>query len=207
MTNLLQRLHHYRGILWGLALTAVIGFGWLQYFPSSSTDNGLSDVHVDLGRGDYHLTTTQGTAFTQETLIGKPSLVFFGFTHCPDICPTTLGDIAGWKEDLGPIGGDLRIFFVTVDPDRDTLDMLRPYVEWLPDAVGVTGSIEETSKVVESFRVYARKVPLDEGSYSMDHSAYVMVFDRDGVFNQIFGYQEDPERVVAKLHDFLEDAP
>lgn len=155
------------------------------------------------GKGDYHLTSTDGAPFTEDTLAGQPSAVFFGFSHCPEVCPTTLGDISVWQEELGPDAAKLRIFFVTVDPERDTLPMLKDYVGWLPHAQGVTGPRAEIDKAIKAFRVIAMKVPLSDGSYTMDHSAYVLLFDDKGKFVEPIGYQEETARAVAKIRRLL----
>ena len=109
---------------------------------------------ADIGRGDYELVQTDGSAFTKAALVGSPSAVFFGFTHCPDVCPTTLGGISAWQEDLGGAEA-LKVYFVTVDPARDTADILGEYVGWVPGVAGVTGSEEEMSKALASFKVFA----------------------------------------------------
>lgn len=188
-----------RILLLGIVLLTGLGATWLL-MPRAGGQALLTD---GLGQGDYRLEATDGQPFTQASLRGQPSLVFFGFTHCPDVCPTTLGDILGWQDSLGPQARALRIWFVTVDPDRDTLPVLRDYVSWLPGAVGVTGSARELAQALEAFRIIARKVPLPDGGYAMDHTAYVMLFDGDGRFNQIFGYQEPADQVTAKLRRFL----
>lgn len=191
-----HRLRKLRLGLWGLVLATGIGASWL--FLSGPAPQATDT----LGQGAYRLDTTTGAPFTHASLRGQPSLVFFGFTHCPDVCPTTLGDIAAWQEALAP-GLAPRVWFITVDPERDTVAVLRDYVGWLPGAVGVTGSRAETDTALQAFRIYARKVPLEGGGYSMDHSAYVMLFDADGRFNQIFAYHEPHDQVVAKLRRAL----
>ncbi|MCU0899070.1 MAG: SCO family protein [Cypionkella sp.] len=198
-------LRTLRIFLWSLVLIAGAGATWL-FMPRTPAQILQAEAPVTdtLGQGDYRLQTTAGTVFTQDSLKQKPSLVFFGFTHCPDVCPTTMGDIMGWKDDLGPLADDLNVWFITVDPERDTVETLTDYVSWLPGAVGVTGTREETDKALAAFRIYARKAPTSDGSYSMDHSAYVMLFDDQGRYNQIFNYQEDPAQVAAKLRRFLE---
>lgn len=156
-----------------------------------------------LGRGDYVLAATDGGAFTEDVLKESPSAVFFGFTHCPDICPTTLGDIAAWREVLGPEADKLRFWFVTVDPERDTIDLMRKYVSWTPGVTGATGTPEEVAKAVAAFRVHVNKVPFDDGDYTVDHSALVLLFGRDGRFADVIRYQEPPEDAVAKLRLLL----
>ena len=182
-----------------LALVFLLGFIWFRW--GSAWLN--TQLAADFGEGDYHLTTTTGAPFTEATLSGAPSAVFFGFSHCPDVCPTTLGEISVWQEELGTDANRLRIFFVTVDPERDTADLLKDYVGWLPNAVGVTGSRAEIDNAIAAFRIFARKVPLSDGSYTMDHSAYVLLFDEQGRFFEPIGYQEDPVRATAKLRRLL----
>ena len=206
-------MRNFRILLWGAVLVTGLWASWFFLLgpgagPGAGSGAGpgrAPEAGIALGRGEYRLTTTKGLAFTQDSLVGQPSLVFFGFTHCPDVCPTTLGDIAGWKAELGRDGERLAVYFVTVDPERDTVEVLREYVGWLPGVVGVTGTPEEIASALKAFRIYAKKVPLQNGDYSMDHSAYVMLFDRAGTFDQIFSYKADPERVVANLRRALRE--
>ncbi|WP_028716542.1 SCO family protein [Paracoccus sp. J39] len=198
-------LRPLRYALWALVVLALAGLGWFQFVAPRAGSGSLSDAGTaSLGRGDYRLTATDGTEFTQATLQGQPSAVFFGFTHCPDVCPTTLGDVASWQEELGEAGKDLRVFFVTVDPERDTVEALREYVSWVPGVVGVSGAPEEVAKAVKAFRIYARKSPQEGGDYSMDHSSTLLLFDRDGDYAGLIGYQEDRERAMASLRRLLE---
>lgn len=182
------------GVLWGVALVALGWFAWARLI-APTFEQSIADT---IGPGDYRLETTSGEPFTQASLDGGPSAVFFGFTHCPEVCPTTLGDIATWQEELGP-DEQLRVYFVTVDPERDDIDTLRDYVSWAPGVEGVSGSPEEVEKALKAFRIYARKVPLGDGEYTMDHSANVLLFDEEGVFFEPIGYQEDYDRVMDKI--------
>jgi protein SCO1/2 len=188
-------LRALRLILWAAVVAAALGAAWI--FLIAPRLHG--DVRDNLGRGDYVLEATDGTEITEASLKGHPTGVFFGFTHCPDVCPTTLGDIGVWMDELGPGARDLRFWFVTVDPERDSVDMLRDYVSWTPGVVGAGGSRAEVDKAIKAFKVFASKVPLSNGDYTMDHSAYVMLFDRDGRFDGVVSYQEAPESVVPKL--------
>ncbi|RDW11882.1 SCO family protein [Paracoccus thiocyanatus] len=193
-----------RYALWALVALALVGLGWFQFIaPRAGTGSIVDAGTAALGRGDYRLAATDGTEFTQATLKGQPSAVFFGFTHCPDVCPTTLGDIAGWQQELGEEGRDLRVFFVTVDPERDTVEGLREYVSWVPGVVGVSGTPEEIAKAVKAFRIYARKSPLEGGDYTMDHSSTMLLFDGNGEYAGLIGYQEESERALASLRRLL----
>ena len=159
-----------------------------------------------LGRGDYVLHTTDGSSFTEESLTGAPSAVFFGFTHCPEVCPTTMGDIATWKDDL-PHSEELRVFFVSVDPERDTPELLDDYVSWVPGVLGVTGASSETAKAIDAFGVHAERIDFSEGGYTMDHSAYVMLFDAEGLFVEAIPYQSDFAEAEDKLRNLLDGNP
>ncbi|MBT8458588.1 MAG: SCO family protein [Boseongicola sp.] len=185
---------------WGLVALALIALFWVLVLEPRLNES----VADTLGRGDYELATTEGGQFTEKSLRGEPSAVFFGFAHCPEVCPTTLGDIGVWQDVLQEEGkGPLRTFFVTVDPERDTLEMLGDYVSWVPGVTGVSGSPGEIEKAIEAFRIYSRKVPLEGGGYTMDHSALVLLFDDQGRFFEPVRYQEDLERAMSKIRRLL----
>ncbi|WP_121061364.1 SCO family protein [Chachezhania antarctica] len=181
--------------VWGLVVLALLLLLWVRVLEPR-----LNQTVADtLGRGDYALPTTDGETFTAASLRGEPTAVFFGFTHCPEVCPTTLGDVAGWQEELAEEDRELKVYFVTVDPERDTLDVLGDYVSWVPGVTGVSGSSEEIDKAIKAFRIYARKVPVDGEGYTMDHSAYVLLFDQKGRFTQPVSYGSDPEDALNKI--------
>ena len=195
-------LRRVRYVLWGLVILALGAIGWLKFGAPALEDMADAGTAA-LGQGEYRLAATDGGEFTAETLKGQPSAVFFGFTHCPDVCPTTLGYIAGWQEELGDAAKDLRVFFVTVDPERDSVETLREYVSWVPGVIGVSGSPEEIAKAVKAFRIYARKSPLAGGGYNMDHSSMLLLFDRNGEYAGLIGYQEEDARALASLRKLL----
>lgn len=194
-------LRHLRIGLWGLLIATGLWTAWLV-MPVAPP---LPQSSESLGQGSYRLQTTEGQPFTSASLIGQPSLVFFGFTHCPDVCPTTMADIAGWKEDLGPLGDDLKVWFITVDPNRDTADILRAYLSWIPGANGVTGDPAELRKALEAFSIAAREVTTEDGGYAVDHSAPVLLFDQNGRNREIFTYQEAADQVISALRRVLEE--
>ncbi|VCU58646.1 Cytochrome oxidase biogenesis protein Sco1/SenC/PrrC, putative copper metallochaperone [Tritonibacter mobilis] len=190
----IRRKYLVIGVLWGLALLALIPFTWSRWGSATVNDSLANSI----GPGDYRLTTTSGAVFTEDTLKDGPTAVFFGFTHCPEVCPTSLGDIAAFQDELGP-EEQIRVYFVTVDPERDQLDQLRDYVTWAPGVEGVSGSREEIDKAIRAFRIYARKVPLEDGGYTMDHSANILLFDQNGRFFEPIGYREETDRAVEKI--------
>ncbi|MCU0899069.1 MAG: SCO family protein [Cypionkella sp.] len=190
------------GLILGAALAVLVPLGGaLWILVDQQAQNALTGA--DFGKGDYRLVTTEGEPFTQASLSGAPSLVFFGFTHCPDVCPTTLGDIALWQDELGAEAQGLRVFMVSVDPNRDRPEVLGDYIGWLPGAVGVTGSEAESLKAQRAFRVFSRKVPLQDGDYTMDHSSSVLVFDASGAFVTNIPYQSPPEVALDRIRQAL----
>ncbi|MGZ9809851.1 SCO family protein [Pseudoroseicyclus sp. H15] len=191
-----------RLILWVAVAVAILAGGSAFYMLRAGADLPVAGT---LGQGDYALATTDGEAFTEATLTdGHPTAVFFGFTHCPDVCPTTLGDILTWREELGEEGDPLKVYFVTVDPERDDAETLGDYVSWVPGVTGVTGERAEIDKAIRAYGVYAAKVPLDGGDYTMDHSAFVLLFDRNGNFIEPISYQEPLETALRKLRRALQ---
>ncbi len=191
----ISRLKLVLALLWASAVAAL---GVALWFLVLSPDRDRIGT-AEFGRGEYQLMTHDGKAFTQSSLQGQPSLVFFGFTHCPDVCPTTIGDIMTWQEELGGLADDLRVFFVTVDPERDTAEVLADYIGWLPGGVGVTGSQDDINAAMRAFRVFARKVPTANGAYTMDHSSSVLLFSRDGEFVTNISYQAPHEEALERL--------
>jgi protein SCO1/2 len=131
--------------------------------------------------------------------------MFFGYTFCPDVCPTTLFEMTGWLEKLGPDADNLGVYFVSVDPERDTQETLAEYLSAFdPRITGLTGTPEEVAEIVKGYRVYARKVPLDSGGYVMDHTATIYLIDSDGVFTGTIDYQEDSDTALKKLRRLVD---
>ncbi len=154
--------------------------------------------------GPFELVDGTGQVFTEKDLNGKPTLMFFGFTYCPDVCPTTLSDMQGWIEDLGPQADDLNFVFVSVDPERDTPDVIADYVAAFDSrVVPLTGSVDQVNQVVKDYRVYARKVPLEDGDYTMDHTAAIYLLDGDQDFVGTISYQEPEDRALPKIRKLL----
>jgi len=150
--------------------------------------------------GPFSLIGTDGQAVTEADFAGRPRAMFFGFTHCPDVCPTTLAEAEGWLKALGPAGDDLKIVFVSVDPERDTPELMKNYLSAFdPRIVGLTGTPEQIAAVTKAYRVYARKVELEGGDYTMDHSAAVLLFDRNGDFAGTVDYRDPQDKAVEKL--------
>lgn len=153
--------------------------------------------------GPFALTTTEGKTLTDKDLRGAPFLVFFGYTHCPDVCPTTLFQISEILRALGP-DAKIKALFVTVDPERDTPQLMQDYVgSFDPRIIGLSGDRAAIDKVMAEYRVYARKAPGKLDEYSMDHSALVYLMDRNGRFLRSFNIERPPEQAAAELRSVL----
>jgi protein SCO1/2 len=154
--------------------------------------------------GPFKLVDQDAKPITEQDLKGHPFLVFFGFTHCPDVCPTTLFEVSEILRALGPQANNVRALFITVDPERDTPKVLKDYLSSFdPRVIGVTGDSEAIAAVEKSYRVYAKKVPLDGGGYTMDHTALVYLMDKDGRFVAPFKVNRRPEEAAADLKRYL----
>ena len=158
--------------------------------------------------GPFQLTDQSGQTVTDKNLQGKPTLIFFGFTHCPEVCPTTLFELNGWMKQVDPDAKGLQAYFVTVDPERDSPELLGQYISNVTDRViGIAGDPAKVAEVIKGFRVYAKKVPLDEkdpnGDYTMDHTASIFLLDADGRFKGTIAYGENPDTAVKKLENLM----
>jgi protein SCO1 len=154
--------------------------------------------------GPFTLTDTSGAKVTEASLKGHPTLIFFGYTHCPDVCPTSLFEMSEVLRAMGPDADKVNALFVTVDPERDTPAAMKEYMaSFDPHLKGLTGTPDEVTKALTAYRVYARKVPLKDGDYSMDHTALVYLMDRNGRFVAPFSLKRSPEEAATDLKRYL----
>lgn len=154
--------------------------------------------------GPFHLEDQDGKAVTDADMKGKPFLVFFGFTHCPDVCPTTLFDISQVLHTLGADANRTGALFITVDPERDTPAVIKDYLSnFDPHLRGLTGDRASVEAAIKAYRVYAKKVPLENGDYTMDHTAVVYLMDKDGRFVAPFNMKRTPDAEAAELRKYL----
>lgn len=151
--------------------------------------------------GPFELIDQNKTPITEKALLGSPSLVFFGYTHCPDVCPTALTEIGEVYKALGPDAGKLKTFFITVDPERDTADLLKLYLESFdPRVKALTGPRDQIDAAMRAYRAFARKVPLEGGeAYVMDHTALVYLMDKNGLFVASMNFDEAPEKNAERI--------
>ncbi|WP_082653517.1 SCO family protein [Aureimonas sp. AU22] len=194
-----------RLLLWGaVVVTAGVLVGLAWSLPTAERGTALTSSSPDIG-GEFALIDEDGKPRTWGGFRGKPVAVFFGFTHCPDICPTTLGELSVLLADLGDRSNDLQVVLVSGDPERDTPEVLNAYLQSFdPRIVGLTGTEAEVDRAFAAFKAYRKKVPTEGGDYTVDHSAGVYLYDRDGGFAGTLDMHEDTAVRWAKVMRLIE---
>jgi protein SCO1/2 len=163
-----------------------------------------SPAPVGMIGGPFHLEDQSGKPVSDQDIKGRPYLVFFGYTHCPDVCPTSLFEISEVFRALGRDADRAGALFITVDPERDTPSVLKDYLSnFDPHLRGLTGDAAAIAAALKAYRVYAKKVPLSDGDYTMDHTAIVYLMDKDGRFVAAFNLKQTPEAAAAQLRGYL----
>jgi protein SCO1 len=154
--------------------------------------------------GPFHLVDQNDKPVSDTDMKGRPFLVFFGFTHCPDVCPTTLFEISEVLRKLGPDADRAGALFITVDPERDTPAAMKDYLSnFDPHLSGLTGDPAAVNAAIKAYRVYAKKVPLEGSDYTMDHTAIVYLMDKNGRFVAPFSLKRTPEAAADDLRRYL----
>jgi len=177
-------------------------FGSILFFTSGGPSK-VATASSTVG-GPFRLISQDGTPISDENFRGKPFLVFFGFTHCPDVCPTTLFEVSEIMRRLGPDADKTGALFVTVDPERDTPDKMKEYLSSFdPHLSGATGDLPAIAAVAKEYRVYYKKVPTEGGDYTMDHTAIVYLMDKNGKFVTPFNLRRKPEEAAADLRKYF----
>ncbi|WP_288997930.1 SCO family protein [uncultured Gemmobacter sp.] len=181
------------------AAGSMLALGWWRSQPR----NGRDLLPVPISDMDFTLTDHRGRSFAPAQWLGRPTMAFFGFTFCPDICPTTLFDISDWLAELGPDADRLNVALISVDPERDSPAALADYLSnFDPRIVGLTGALPEIEKAASGFRAKFEKLPRD-GDYTMNHTAGVFLFDADGLFTSIIDFHEDRRFAIPKIRRSL----
>jgi protein SCO1/2 len=197
-----------RGLKRGLLIVAVLvlvgiaGFAAVRWLaPGEPQGTGVASIG-----GPFELTNQDGQKVSDKDYAGKLLLVYFGYTNCPDICPTALQTVAIAMDDLGAAGDKVQPILITIDPERDTPAVLKEYVQaFHKRLVGLTGTPEEIAKVAKEYRVYYQKVPLKNSSlgYSMDHSGFTYLMDGKGRYLTHFRHDVTPEELAKRIKERL----
>jgi protein SCO1/2 len=173
-------------------IVASVGWATFNWFSNSNSEAAYG--------APFKLVDMNGEPITEAALQDHPSVVFFGFTHCPEVCPTTLFEMKGWFDKLGDDGKNIKAYFVTIDPERDTPQLLKDYISNVTDRViGITGNPADVASMAKSWSVYFKKVDTSDGDYTMDHTASVFLLNSKGQFHGTIAYGENPDTALAKL--------
>ena len=192
-----RSLSRFRIILWTLVVVAALGATALFIFRPPTAPLAVTGK-------PFALESTLGGTFTEASLKGTPSLVFFGYTHCPDVCPTTLAESTAWKEELGLTADQLRTIFVTVDPKRDTKEVLTDYLSSFPGTIGLVGDDTQTAAAKASFGAASETTEPDaDGFYLVNHTASVFLINKDGSFEGTIAYGEAKDVAVGKIRKLM----
>lgn len=191
-------LARFRMILWGLVVVAAVAATVIFLMRPPGAPLAVTGK-------PFAMQSTAGGTFTEKDLVGTPSLVFFGYTFCPDICPTTLAESVAWKEALGVSDQQLRTIFVTVDPERDTLEVLSNYLGGFdPDVIGLVGDEAQTAAAKAAFGAMSEKAEADAGGfYLVNHTASVFLVDANGRFQGTIAYGEAIDTAVGKIRRLM----
>lgn len=199
-------LRAFRLVAWFLVaiITLLLIAG---YVLQSGGDKRFSEPDTSstpaIGR-PFELVSHRGQLIDNAVLKGKPYLAFFGFTHCPDICPTTLFELSDLMSELGPAASGFNVVFISVDPERDTQKLLSEYMtSFDPRILALRGTPEQTATAVKAFSAYSRKVPTEDGGYTMDHTAGVYMMDADGSFKGTLDMHESREVRMKKIRNLM----
>jgi protein SCO1/2 len=186
-------------VLSAFMLGLVVFFGAI--FLISGRDGSPASSAIG---GSFTLTDQDGNIVTDADFKGKPMLVFFGYTHCPDVCPTTLFEVSEVLRALGNDAGKAQALFITIDPERDTSKVMKDYLSSFdPHLRGLTGSVDAITSTEKAYRVYAKKVPGTNGEYTMDHTALVYLMDKQGQFVAPFNLKRKPADAADDLRKYF----
>jgi protein SCO1/2 len=182
-------------------LLAAVGLAYVLR-PNAGNFSASLPMAATIG-GPFELTTHEGKRLSSADLKGKPFAVFFGFTHCPDVCPTTLLEITNLIKQLGPEADRMRFLFISVDSERDTPEQLNVYLSnFDPRITGLTGTPEEIASVAKAYRIIYRKVPTKNG-FTYDHSAEVNLMGEDGRRTATLNFKEPEDVQLKKLRRLI----
>ncbi len=192
-----------------MAMAAACGFAvavFVIVFIVTSGESVRDPGNARIG-GPFALVDDTGAAVTESTLADKPSAIYFGYTFCPEVCPTTLLDMSRWIQKLGADADKLNFVFVSIDPARDTPALMHTYLSSFDKHIrGFTGTPAQVARIAKEYRIYYKRIPTDDGGYAMDHSASIYLMAADGKLVGMIAYQEDNASALAKLKNLAATA-
>ena len=195
------RTSHIMLVLSAFLAGLVIFFAVLLFATGQFRNGGPGASAIG---GPFKLIDQDGKAITDQDMKDEPLLVFFGYTHCPDVCPTTLFEMSEVLRAMGPDAARVHALYITVDPERDTPPVMKDYLSSFdPNLRGATGDAKAIDAAEKAYHVYAKKVPTGNGDYSMDHTALVYLMDKQGRFVAPFNLKRRPEDSAADLKKYL----
>jgi protein SCO1/2 len=193
-------MRRVRLLLWIAVGLAAVGGIFLALNPPAPITERSQQLPLDTLGGPFTLVGSDGQPFSSSRLAGKPAAVFFGFTNCPDVCPTTLARLAQLRKQLGKGDEGFSIVFISVDPERDRPEDVGRYARLFDTPiVGLTGNPAQIERVKNQFGVFSQKVPTPGGGYSVDHTATVFLLDRNGKFVATLAPDEGNPAALDKL--------
>nr|MBF0685551.1 SCO family protein [Pseudomonas sp.] len=186
-------------------LALSFGAGLAACSKDSASFNSTDVTGAEIGKG-WHLPDVDGNMRSAEDFKGKIAVVFFGFIQCPDVCPTTLAELAQVKAKLGEESDQLQVLFVTVDPERDTPDIIRQYLsQFNPTFIGLRGNAEQLAETAKTFKAFYAKAPVEPApNYTMDHSAGLYIFDQTGAVRLYARGGQTPDELAADIRQLMQ---
>lgn len=186
------------------ALAFLIAALLIGFWSNKLAERTVTAPFPEIRTTAFNLPSTTGGTISNKDLIGKPTALFFGFTHCPEICPATLYTIAQMTDSIGEKGDDIQIVFATVDPERDTIPILQDYIGAIDeDTIGLSGTPAQMADLARGFGIYAQKIMLEDDDYTMDHTATVFLYDAEGRISGTIAWGEPEDFALAKLKNLV----
>ena len=198
-----------RGLMRGTALATLLTLTVVGSIAGCSKEpecaqNSAAPAQPNAPGGPFKLTDTNGRTVTNETLKGKPYAIFFGFTRCPDVCPTTMARMALLHKRLGADAAKMNVVFVSVDPKHDKREDIASFLSMFDaPVIGLTGDPAELERMEKAFKIYVERVPLPNGDYTIDHTARILLFDRNGQFADTMDAKEPEAQAVERLRKLI----
>lgn len=194
-------LRNVRIVLWMLVAIAAAGAAYLFLVPRP----GMTEAAEAFYAKSFSLTDQNGATVTEASFLGRPAAYFYGFTHCPDVCPRALSEMSAILEALGPDAAKLQVVFVSIDPERDTPEVMKDYVDYF-DAriVGLTGELDQVTAMAKDRYIFFEKVPTEGGDYTMEHQASIQLVDSRGQFFGTLAAEEGFDVRLAKVRRLIE---